>query len=103
IEQPLALLDSVPIVDEKGEGLFYMPERLALLFLVEREVDQSRRRPMIAIDAGRPHHELITGWRDLPKDTREPWTLNGKDGRYELLAPGRAVQLTLDMPEARVT
>ena len=46
---------------------------LAVLYAVRQAVEQDRdHRRAIAIDAGRPHHDLLMGWRDLPKDTRTP-------------------------------
>lgn len=72
--------------------------RLAALYMTVQAVEQDRHRQAVAIDAGRPHHDLVMGWRDLPKDTRTPHTLTAKDGRIELIAPGRGcVQLTLDL------
>jgi hypothetical protein len=70
-------------------------------FRAWQAIQQDLRRPMIAVDAGRPHHDLICGMRDLPKD-RQPRTARVLDGRVEILAPdGRAVQLLMprDGPE----
>jgi len=35
---------------------------------IAKRVDDERRRQAIAIDAGRVHHNIVTGMRDLPKD-----------------------------------
>jgi len=40
---------------------------LALLYLAEQEVDQGRRRPVLAVDANREHHDLLAGWGGLDK------------------------------------
>jgi DNA-binding transcriptional regulator YiaG len=71
---------------------------VALLYLAWKDVETGRRRPAVAIDAARPHHDLVQGWRDTPKDTRKPANFRKSDGRIELLAPGRCVQLSLDLP-----
>lgn len=71
---------------------------LAVLYAAVQAVERDQSRPAVALDAGRPHHELLSGWvRDLPKDTRTPHDALTINGRIELLAPGRSVQLMLDL------
>ena len=71
---------------------------LAVLYATLQAVQRDRQRPAVAIDAGRLHHDLLMGWRDLPKDTHTPHDVPTINHRIELLAPGRSVQLTLDLP-----
>lgn len=92
---------------------------------VAKRVEEDRRRQAMAIDAGRVHHAILTGMRDLPKDRQRhtggdlrvdpPKVIDGvpriqllgvphkrkkastsveKRPRFEILAPGLAVQLT---------
>lgn len=82
---------------EAGSGMVRILVGLTLLYETEAEVSQDLRRPAVAIDAGRHHHELVTRWRDLPKDVRRPHELSVRDGRLELLVPGQAIQLTLPL------
>jgi DNA-binding XRE family transcriptional regulator len=73
----------------------------AVLYATLQAVERDRQRPAVAIDAGRVHHDLLMGWRDLPKDTRTPHLATTINNRIELLAPGRSAQLTLDLdPES---
>jgi len=66
-------------------------------FCAWRAIERDLRRPMIAIDAGQPHHDLVCGMRDLPKD-QAPRTAKIVAGRVEILAPdGRAVQLLMPL------
>lgn len=77
---------------------------LAVCVLVasaELDVREAQRRPAIAIDAGSVHHELLTGWRDLPKDRRMRRT-PVRDGWAEIIYPGKQLGLRLsvqDLPE----
>jgi hypothetical protein len=80
---------------------------LAVLYLAERDVREGSRRPAIAIDAGKVHHELVGGMRDWPRDGRghrgralENVPIRAEDviERVELLAEGNTVQLHLPMP-----
>ncbi len=99
------------LVTNTEQGTFYVPPTgyrypgsgLALLFQAEREVREGRRRPAVAIDAGRAHHGLLTGWRDIPRDGKRhaaaPAELTTTGGRVELMLPGHPVQLTLPMDE----
>jgi hypothetical protein len=93
---------------------------------IAKRVDEERRRPAIAIDAGRVHHDIVTGMRELPKDrvkhTGAPLMVEaerGKDGirrvplisvhrkrmraqraeRFEVLAPGLAMQVAFPFDE----
>ncbi len=84
-------------------SLRYPAAGLALLFLAEREVEAGLRRPAVAIDAGESHHELLTGWKGIPRDgVRHRAAPAGgasiMDGRVELLLPGTATQLALPLP-----
>lgn len=75
--------------------------RLAALYMTVQVVEQDRHRPALAIDAGKPHHDLLMRWRDTQKDTRPETApdLIPRNGRVELLAPGGGgcVQLELDL------
>lgn len=67
----------------------------ARAFQAWRAIQRDLKRPALAVDAGRPHHDLMCGMRDLPKD-KKPRKAKIIDGRAEILAPdGRAVQLAL--------
>ena len=81
---------------------------LALLYLAELDVREGSRKPAIAIDASKVHHDLVGGMRDWPKDGRRhrgrelvnaPVRSEDVIERVELLAPGGTVQLHLPMPE----
>jgi len=80
----------------------YPPAGLALLYLAEREVEAGLRRPAVAIDAGKHHHELLSGWKGIPRDgvrhRAAPGGAAVMDGRVELLLPGTATQLALPLP-----
>jgi len=72
-----------------------------LIASAELDVREAQRRPAIAIDAGSVHHELLTGWRDLPKDRRMRRT-PVRDGWAEIIYPGKQLGLRLsvqDLPE----
>lgn len=72
-----------------------------LLASAELEVREAQRRQAIALDAGAVHHELLSGWRDLPKDRRVRKT-PVRDGWAEILYPGKQLGLRLsvqDLPE----
>jgi hypothetical protein len=45
-----------------------LTEAYGLIATVEHEVSEDRRRAAMAIDAGHPHHSLVSGMRDIPKD-----------------------------------
>lgn len=70
---------------------------MALLYRAEQEVREGLERRTIALDAGKPHHDLLVGWRNLPKDPRHKMERPQIDGRIELLEPGQAVQLSLPL------
>src|SRR5439155_16073496 len=83
----------------------------AIVVSTEKEVRQALARPMIAVDAGRPHHDLLTAWTHAPKavgqrhvQRRVPRKIreDAEPERYEILAPdGRSTQLTLPVEWAR--
>lgn len=77
------------------------PAGVALLYLAEREVREGLRRPAVAVDAGRTHHELMVGWKDVPRDGRRhasaPGEVDFVGGRIELMLPGHPVQMALPM------
>lgn len=75
----------------------------AILFLAERDVREGLRRPAVAVDAGKKHHDLLSGWRDLPRDGKRHTGASIQrdrlpDGRIELLAGGRVVPVQLSLP-----
>lgn len=72
---------------------------MALLYQAEQEVKEGLQRRTIALDAGKPHHDLLVGWRNLPKDPRYKMERPQIDGRIELLEPGQAVQLSLPLED----
>ena len=80
---------------------------LALLYLAELDVREGSRKPVIAIDASKVHHDLVGGMRDWPKDGQRHRgreivnaRIRSEDiiERVELLAPGGTVQLHLPLP-----
>ncbi len=83
----------------------------AIVVSTEKEVRRDLERPMIAVDAGRAHHDLMTSWTHTPKaigqrhvQRRVPRKIReeGEPERYEILAPdGRSTQLTLPIEWAR--
>lgn len=83
------------------------PAGVALLYLAEREVREGLQRPAVAVDAGRTHHELMVGWKDVPRDGRRhaaaPGEVDFVGGRIELMLPGRPVQMALPMAEQSVS
>jgi hypothetical protein len=91
---------AAPTVDEPP--LRYPAAGLALLYLAERDVEAGLRRPAMAIDAGKHHNWLLSGWRDMPRDGVRHRAAGGSavemDGRVELMLPGTATQLALPIP-----
>src|SRR6266545_474841 len=76
-------------------NLAYTCSFAARAFQAWRAIQRDLKRPAMAVDAGKPNHDLVCGMRDLPKD-KKPRNAKVLDGRAEILAPdGRAVQLTL--------
>lgn len=81
----------------------YPAAGLALLYLADREVAEGLNRAAVAIDAGKDHHTMLTGWRSVARDGMRhraaaadlPTTAD----RVELLVPGHPVQLVLPMAE----
>jgi DNA-binding XRE family transcriptional regulator len=80
-------------------GVFDLRWRaLAVLYAVKQAVEKDRAKQAMAIDAGRPHHDLLTRWRDLPKDPRTPYDALTINDRIQLIArDGTCVQLELDL------
>lgn len=72
---------------------------LVYIYKAEKAVKEELLRPAIAVDAGKHHHELLSGWRDVPKDTRKKHSFSIKDYQLQLIAPGKAIQLTLPLDE----
>jgi hypothetical protein len=93
----------VNVEDEHGTRR-YPGAGLALLYLTEREVIRERDKPRIAIDAGKAHHGLLTGWRvqagrkgtgamaDRPFDSTE------EEGRLLLLPREAKADAQLALP-----
>jgi hypothetical protein len=88
--------------DELREALAQWDLRACVIVAsAELDLRESQRRPAIALDAGAVHHELLSGWRDLPKDRRLRKT-PVRDGWAEILYPGKQLGLRLsvqDLPE----
>ncbi len=80
-----------------GSPVWIAPYHLGLLFQAVREVEADRRKPAIAVDSGRLHHSLLAEMRDVPKDIRRSIDFDHVGHRVELLAPGKCVQLTLEL------
>lgn len=78
------------------------PPGLALLFLAEEEVKEGLKRSAIAVDAGRPHHDLFTGWRTASGKHRRTGSIKARytasEERVELFdrTKNKCVQLTVD-------
>ena len=71
----------------------------AVVVSVEKEVEAARHKPIIAVDASKAHHSLVSRMRDLPKG-EAPHGFDTIDGHLELIAPdedGKAIQLTLPL------
>ena len=68
----VAAASAVPAEDDSlREAMERWDVRLCVLVAsAELDVQEAQKRPAIAIDAGSVHHELLTGWRDLPKDRK---------------------------------
>src|SRR5579883_1445068 len=66
------------------------PLSCAIIISLVKEVKRGLEEPMIAIDAGHPHHRIVTGWAKEPKKKgkRKMHTAKDTPGRIELLAPG---------------
>ena len=77
---------------------------VANLYLAEQEVQDGRRKPSIAVDAGRPHHEFLGGLIALPKHSSRKTSMTKKlvkgGWRYELIVNGQPRQLQLTFPES---
>ena len=79
---------------------------LALLYLLEREVEENQKRTFIAIDTCKEHTKLIEAWRDLPKSKRKKHRTGITNGRLELILPDtqekRHFQLSLKLGDEPV-
>jgi DNA-binding XRE family transcriptional regulator len=72
-----------------------------LVASADLDVQEAQKRPAIVLDAGSVHHELLTGWRDLPKDRKLRKT-PVQNGWAEIIYPGKQLGLRLhvqDLPE----
>jgi len=81
-------------------GGYLLASGFAALFLAKERVAQDRGKNRIAIDAGKPHHKMLMGMRDLPKDPKKKWEIeesSDEPGKVELLAPGAGIQMLLPM------
>ena len=96
-------MGGLTVLDEDGNAHRYPAGGMALLYRAEKAVRAGLRKPVVAIDAGRHHHNLVTGWRDNPRDGKRhsaaPADLSFEAGRVELMLPGHPVQLTLPIKE----
>lgn len=103
-------LFSIHQQEKKEETLLGLESALtARVFLAWQAIEEDLRRPMIAIDAETQHHELVSGWRDLPNNLgpkskikkRKIRSIPGtatEPMRFEILAPnGSSVQLTFPL------
>ena len=97
--------ESAP-ADSTSSSRFLRTALAARAFVACRAIERDLSRPVIAVDATQPHHDLMTGWRGLPKNLgrrkekryrrRIPGEESNGIDRLEILAPdGRAIQLTL--------
>jgi DNA-binding XRE family transcriptional regulator len=82
------------------DGNLYSAPLVAGLYLAEQEVEAGRRKPSIAVDAGKPHHKLIQSWNAFPAKADENVTSlpAGNFKRYTLLRAGDEYQLEIDIP-----
>jgi hypothetical protein len=83
--------------DEHGVARALWPSHVAVLFRAWREVDHDRRRPALAIDAGKVNHGLLMGWSQVASE-REIRCRSTGEGFVELLLPGQS-QISLGVPE----
>jgi hypothetical protein len=100
-----------PVSPETDPLLFVQCSVAARAFVVWQAIERDLQKPMIAVDASQPHHDLISGWRDLPKNIgrrneqrfrRKLQPAQGQVERLEVLAPdGRSIQLTLALDSDR--
>ena len=66
------------------------------MYLAEQEVRGNLKRPFIAVDSNKIHHEMLMAWRDWqPKDTIQQLSVLIQEKRVELLERGKPVQLSL--------
>ncbi|MCG8422167.1 MAG: hypothetical protein MJE77_29950 [Proteobacteria bacterium] len=76
---------------------------LALLYLLEHEVEENQQRKFIAIDTCKEHTKLVEAWRDLPKAKDSKMNTPITYGRVELILPDtdekRHFQLSLALPD----
>lgn len=100
-------LNTIGTLADGASSLFFRAALAARAFVAWRAIERDLARPIIAVDATPPHHDLMAGWRDLPKnlgkrrEKRFRRKISAEDSssgidRLEILAPdGRAIQLTL--------
>lgn len=83
-------------VEVDGHPFTLAPFDLGLAYLAWTEVDRDRRRPVIAVDAGKVHHELLMGWTQAA--TAQALDFRQAEPSYvELLLPGQQ-QVSLGLP-----
>jgi DNA-binding XRE family transcriptional regulator len=89
------LPDSLTWQKPDGEIITVPWNGLALLYMAEQEVINDLKKPAIAIDSNKPHHDMVMAWRDWePKDIRNKLEAMVEEGRVALLEQGKPVQLT---------
>ena len=77
---------------------------VAVLFLAERDVKEGQKRKVLHVDAGKDHHEFVSGLRDYPtrgphyQAVDLPTVARRENGRLkvELFVKGAPVQLRFD-------
>ena len=90
-------------LDESERRMLLPAYGIALLYLAEHEVRKGLRRRALPVPAGKPHHDLITGMRDVPRDGRRhsgapadlTKTTVGEVAHIGLFIPGEPLQLEL--------
>jgi len=72
---------------------------IAIIYLANKDIDVGSHRRAMAIDASQTHHDLLEGWRNLPKMPGETAVRQSiEEGtKIRLLAPGKSAQLDLPM------
>jgi len=85
-----------------ADGKRYPFAGIALLYLIEREVEESAQIPSVKVDAGIVHHQMLEGMRNLPKHPKQKMKVTKlNDYRIELLAKGKGKAVQLYFPFAQ--